>query len=161
MLSILGFYTRSIGISLIGAFMLYSIFSKKYKQFGLTFLSCIIIVFPWFLRSIFLAKNSTSYSTIFLLGNPYDPSQGNLTLINLAYRILFNGKIYCSSVIGASFFDIRSKNIGIWVGMICLFSSLRVYGRANISRIGFYLSIFSFTLLFSFYGPKNGQMKGF
>lgn len=161
MLSILGFYTRSIGISLIGAFMLYSIFSKKYKQFGLTFLSCIIIVFPWFLRSIFLAKNSTSYSTIFLLGNPYDPSQGNLTLINLAYRILFNGKIYCSSVIGASFFDIRSKNIGIWVGMICLFFIIAGVWKGKYLKDRFLFFYFFLYFVILFLWPKEWANERF
>lgn len=121
-LSILGFYTRPIGISLVGAYILYFLFSKQYREFVLSSFTSIVFIIPWFLRNILLARSSEIYSqvSLFFVKHPYDPDLGNVALSDFVQRILFNGKSYGSWVLGASFFDFAENNINIFIGIFCL-----------------------------------------
>jgi hypothetical protein len=97
------YYTRSIGIGLFGALVIYLLFSKRWIDFGVAIGTYVIAVIPWVLRG---KSTGGSYSGQFMQVNPYKPELGNLTLTTFIERIQNNLVRYLSLDIPKSVFNL-------------------------------------------------------
>ncbi len=95
-------YIRTIGITMLGASVLFIIFSKKYLSgilvLGFTFLALL----PWQMRSSSLG--GSSYVRSLFLVNPYDWQSGEMKATDWGNRIKMNSVRYMSKEIPSSIF---------------------------------------------------------
>lgn len=92
LLMMLSYYTRSIGITLVGATVLYFLLQKRYAQAIFLATSAFILALPWFIRNSNLGGDT--YMEKLLLVNPYYTEMGRLTITSLIERVKTNLGIY-------------------------------------------------------------------
>lgn len=95
-------YIRTIGITMLGASVLFILFSKKYLSgilvLGFTFLALL----PWQMRSSSLG--GSSYVKSLFRVNPYDSQSGKMKTADWGNRIKMNSVRYLSKEIPSSIF---------------------------------------------------------
>lgn len=95
-------YIRTIGITMLGASVLFILFSKKYTSallvLGLTFLALL----PWQMRSSSLG--GSPYVRSLFLVNPYDSKSGQMDVGDWGNRVKKNSVRYVSKEIPSSIF---------------------------------------------------------
>lgn len=90
---VVAYYTKTTGVALIGAAVLYFAFSKKWKETAIVVSLAFLLMFPWYLRNKGLGN---SYAGQMMQVNPYKPELGNLTLETFKERVKNNFKRYIS-----------------------------------------------------------------
>ena len=90
------YYVRGNGFVLIGAVISYYLIKKEWKR-GLVITGCfIVLMLPWILRGMMIAKatGSTGYLGLLLLKNAYHPEWGYLDIAGFFDRIMSNLEVY-------------------------------------------------------------------
>ncbi|MEL6533823.1 MAG: glycosyltransferase family 39 protein [Bacteroidota bacterium] len=96
------FYTRSLGMALIGAVVLAQLWERNWKS-AIALLGAIFLLFlPWSLRNASLG--STSYLKQLVLRNPYRPEEGTMQLTDWWSRVIENGSRYLKFDLPDAFF---------------------------------------------------------
>ncbi len=96
-LSIIGvaaaYYTRTAGLAIIAALILYHLIRKEWQKSGITILGTILLLAPWFIRNSRI-PGGNEYSQALFSINPYQPELGRLTIGGFIDRIIINAKLY-------------------------------------------------------------------
>jgi len=88
------YYTRSMGLPLLAAAVLYLAVQKRWQKATLVGSALALLVAPWLLRSYLLGPPSelqVTYAPFYLAQDPTDPHSAALTLPTLALRVLRKG----------------------------------------------------------------------
>ncbi len=88
------YYTRSMGLPLLAAAVLYLAVQKKWQKAILVGGSLALLVAPWLLRGYLLGPPSElqlTYAPFYLVQDPTDPHSAAITLPTLALRVLRKG----------------------------------------------------------------------
>ncbi len=95
-------YTRTMGITMLGASVLFILFSKKYLSGLLVLGITLLALAPWQMRSASLG--GSSYVKSLFLVNPYDSQSGKMELADWGNRAKINAGRYLSKEIPSSIF---------------------------------------------------------
>lgn len=113
----IGYYTKTIGISLFAAMFLYFLFSKKWKHLLVSTATYIVLVLPWYIRGKLVG--GSSYVGQLLQVNPYKPELGNLTVATFIERVQNNFVRYLSLDIPSAIFSVKQTTeetpISFWI----------------------------------------------
>ncbi len=100
----IGYYTKTLGVSLFAAMFCYFLFSKKGKHLFVSTISYIVLVLPWYIRG---KSVGSSYMNQLVLTNPYRPELGNLTFNTFFQRVQSNFVRYISLDIPNAIFSMK------------------------------------------------------
>jgi len=92
------FLTRTAGISLVIAMMLFLLIKKQYKYFFAFLIVFGIMVVPWFIRNASIPQEQ-SYIEQLIAKDPYQPLLGRASIIDYALRVWRNVGFYSTKVI--------------------------------------------------------------
>ncbi len=93
--AMLAYYIRSIGITLLGATIVYLLLQRDVRR-GLIFAGASFVAWlPWTLRNS--AVGGGVYFKVLFQVNPYYPDQGMLDLYGVIDRLLYNGSAYLNT----------------------------------------------------------------
>ncbi len=104
-------YIRSLGISLLLAFLIDLSFKKRFLSAGIILAVCILTQLPWQVRSNNLGGNS--YMKQVFSVNPYDKTEGKMHFENWVERVKLNAVRYASKEIPLALFpglEVKYKN---------------------------------------------------
>ena len=102
----LAYHTRSAGLALYVAFVLFVILKKKWWYAIASVTGFIVLALPWYLRNSALGKNS--YVRELLMKNPYKPEEGGIGLLELGERFFSNLSRYVSREIPAGIYNLMA-----------------------------------------------------
>lgn len=119
-------YTRTMGITMLGASVLFILFSKKYTSGLLVLGITLLALAPWQMRSASLGGNS--YVKSLFLTKPYDSKSKKMELSDWGNRMKKNSERYLSKEIPSSLFpslkvtyhdpktkEVTTASMGLWL----------------------------------------------
>lgn len=162
----LSFYTRTIGITLFFAIVLYLILKREFKK-------CCVVSVGFFLGIILISlllsycevKGHSGYFNSLFLKDPYNPEAGNITIISFLYRIFYRFATYSGRILSElicpfpfdfSEFKIFSSKLffSLILSLVISVSLVKdIYRKINISDC-YLLTYFLCILTWSWYGPR-------
>ncbi|MBW3015169.1 glycosyltransferase family 39 protein [Candidatus Woesearchaeota archaeon] len=97
---LVAYYTRNIGVVLIGGGLVWLMLNRKVKEVFVSGFLFVIGVFPWLkYSSVVKSSHATNYATEILLKNPYAPELGRIGVWDLIVRVFGNLWVYVSNLI--------------------------------------------------------------
>lgn len=119
------YYVRSQGIALLGGFVLFLAFRKKWLQIGIGIVGVFALLFPWMYRNSKLGEEA--YVTALKLKNYYNPAEGFMQTGDWFDRIWENFARYINTEILSGIFgyeatyDAGTTGSGHWfVGLLVI-----------------------------------------
>ncbi|MBL6447410.1 hypothetical protein JMN32_13920 [Fulvivirga sp. 29W222] len=107
---IISYYIRSLGIALLGGYILYFIFQKKWKPILGFFIAFVVGALPWFIRSQKLGGGS--YMKQLGMINPYQPALGKADFGDFVDRFFSNFSRYITFEIPSAIFPLKEPEYG-------------------------------------------------
>jgi 4-amino-4-deoxy-L-arabinose transferase-like glycosyltransferase len=96
------YYVRTIGVALLVASCGYFVFSKRWKQLGVTVIGFVIVALPWYLRT--KSSGGNNYANQLSLINPLRPEMGHMKPGDWMDRIIRNLDRYFTKEIPTTIF---------------------------------------------------------
>lgn len=91
LVAISAYYIKSAGIIFLLVGLVYYIYKKDYKKAAVFTLIFILLMSPWFIRSLLIeAPENGTYFKQIVWKNPYNTSLGKATFLDIAERTLLN-----------------------------------------------------------------------
>lgn len=158
-------YTRTLGITMLGASVLFILFSKKYLSALLVLGITLLALAPWQMRSSSLG--GSSYVKSLFLVNPYDSQSKKMEMADWGNRAKVNSERYLSKEIPSSLFpalnviyhdpktrEVTTASTGLWVIGISIVL-LVVLGIFSLKKYRWlFLFIFGGNLVIYFLWPE-------
>ncbi|MGQ9664422.1 MAG: ArnT family glycosyltransferase [bacterium] len=114
------FFTRTAGIALILAYLLYLFISRNYKSLLIFIVLFLFFLIPWQMR-ISQASISGGYLDQLLAKNPYQMELGRIGFVEMLIRIWENFVFYSFTIIPTTILPLlKSELILIFVGVVFL-----------------------------------------
>lgn len=134
---VISYYIRSLGVALLGGFVLALLFKKQWKFIGIYIIGFAVAIVPWFIRGSQLG--GSSYMRQLKMINPYQPALGQADFGDFVDRFFANFQRYVTRELPDALFPIIEPNYGQpsstgqWLlGIIIL--GLMVYGVINLPK---------------------------
>ncbi len=134
---IAAYYIRSLGVALLGGFILALLFNKRWKAIALYIAGFAVAVIPWFIRGS--RTGGSSYIKQLKMINPYQPALGQADFGDFVDRFFTNFQRYITRELPDAVFPVVEPNYGQpatsgqWlIGLIIL--GLMVYGIIRLSK---------------------------
>lgn len=158
--AIFTFFTRTAGISLIIAYLLYLFIHRKYKPLFIFILLFLIFFIPWQIR-ISQAATSGGYLDQLLAKNPYQMELGRVGFFEMLIRIWENFVLYSFKIIPATILPLlKSELILIFAGIV--FLAFVLAGAINNFKCFTVIDVyFTISILVLFIWPKVWSSERF
>jgi len=106
------FLTRTAGISLVAAMMLFLLRKRQYKYFVVFLIVFGFMVVPWFIRNARI-PHERSYIEELVAKDPYQPLLGRASIIDFALRVWRNICFYSTKVIPKTMLFVITSEIAL------------------------------------------------
>jgi len=137
LVAVASYYTRSIGITLVMAFVFSELFRRRFRIAAILLVSFVLLAAPWVIRNRVVGVGD-SYMRQFLAVYPYEPERGTLSPVEfVTLRMRANVVKYSTVEIGCGICadvlpgDETPLSPGKWKGLSILSTLLVVAGLAN------------------------------
>ncbi|MTI28795.1 hypothetical protein E1163_27800 [Fulvivirga kasyanovii] len=107
---IISYYIRSLGVALLGGYVLYFILQKRWKPGLAFFIAFVAGALPWFIRSQKLGGGS--YMKHLAMINPYQPELGAADFGDFVDRFINNFSRYITFEIPSAIFPVKQPEYG-------------------------------------------------
>lgn len=146
------FHIRTQGVALVGGFLFYYLFTRKWSHLSMTGGGFILLALPWRLRNQIQDLGSSRYLTELMKVNPWRPEEGEVSIFGLFDRFVEQGSMLIAKGIPDSAFNFITADyqkdvlFQEWViGLLVL--SVMMYGfwRLEAYRLfffGYFLAVF-------------------
>ncbi|MBO8130936.1 MAG: glycosyltransferase family 39 protein [Candidatus Marinimicrobia bacterium] len=149
--SILAFYIRPVGLSLLVSIILFLLFKKRLKLAVIASAGFLLLYLPWMIRNFIFGIKSRYFNVIFI-SNPWRPETGKVsTITDFLNKIVNNfNEIALKGFIDVIFPFIKinyntNSALGILAGFIVLF--VIFYGAIKVKKINLFLLFYLITNL--------------
>ncbi|MBL3657838.1 hypothetical protein [Fulvivirga sediminis] len=107
---VFAYYIRSLGVAILGGYVLFFLFKKNWKYATTYFMSFVVGFLPWFIRGQNLG--GSSYMKQLTMINPYQPALGQAGFGDFVDRFFTNFGRYITWEIPSAIFPIKEPTYG-------------------------------------------------
>ena len=144
---IVAYYTRSAGICLITAVILFLAIQRDWRRMMIVGGVCFAAMLPWAIRNA-MVGGSIYYKWLFMI-NPYRPNLGYLTPLGVSQRVMWHLEIYLMEYLPKGVLWVLPKSSYLFEAVALLIAALAILTPILCIRGRRHLLILIYTVIFT------------